>query len=127
MAHELAERNGRCTGAIIALETDERGFDFRRRPERLRRKGAQHFDIGKRLHDDAERAVSFGRRRGAQTVCNFLLNGERQQLNAIYQQLDDERRCDVVGKIRDELELIGAIKTSYDRLSLDPRFSPDRA
>ena len=91
----------------IGHDVNDRRMHLGPRPEDLRRHVADDRDVALGLHPDAEGAIVLRPRRGADPVGQFLLDRRRhrdgQRIGR--QQVREDRRGDVVGQIRDELEL----------------------
>jgi len=76
------------------------------RPEGVGRNRSDEFDGRERLHDDRHGSISRLPDAGAQAVAHLTLNCERQRIDARLspQQVDQERRRDLIRQIRDELQ-----------------------
>jgi hypothetical protein len=81
--HELSDRARPITKPVLTRQPDQRGIHLGRRPERLRRKRPKHLDPRHELHDDRQRPVSVGPAPARRRSAHFLLDRERQQLDAL--------------------------------------------
>lgn len=100
---EIGDGNG---GAIAHVELDHGGMNFRRGPECLRRQFADAPTFSEEAGQYGDGTVVVGRWRGEESVGDFGLNGETHARDAEVreEEIDDERRGDVVGKIGDKFE-----------------------
>ena len=89
--------------AILPRQSHQRRFNLRSRPKHRRRQRAQNLHLGQKLHHHRQRPKFFSARRRPQSLGHFFLNGKSKQFHPGNQQLNDQRRGNVVRQIRDQL------------------------
>jgi hypothetical protein len=123
---------GRCFDDFLDLEEavrqrhsaerDEGGVDIRRRPEDGAGDGVEAGPLRRKLDEDRDRPVRLRRRLGEEAICHLSLHHDRPVLDRRQagEALRDDRRCDVVGQVRDELRRCGPQPGQIEREGVAP-------